>query len=360
MIALGVAGGPVRESRESYTDVVINTLVTAASGSGMRAASRTAALETAASAWARALAAAEVAPVTAATRAVDPAFLSDVGRRLIRHGDCVYVIEVGPAGVRLFPASDWDVRGGYDPATWRYRVSLAGPDSTTTRTVPAAGVIHLRWAASPRQPWRGLSPLAWASETGRLSGALEEALADESGGPRGHVLPIPEGQREPTDDDADGDDPLADLRADLVRLRGGLAMVETMGGGYGDKGARPDSDWKSRRIGAEPPEVLATLRSDAAMSIYAACGVPPSLVTLPADGTGQREAWRRFLHGSVSPVARIVQGELRAKLDTPALSLDFTALYAADVSGRARAFRSLAGKDAKIPEDEARRLAGLT
>ena len=36
---------------------------------------------------------------------------------------------------------------------------------------------------------------------------------------------------------------------------------------------------------------------------------------LPADGTGQREAWRRFLHGSVSPVARIVQGELRAKLD---------------------------------------------
>ena len=97
MIALGVAGGPVREYRESYTDVVINTLVTAASGSGTRAASRTAALETCASTWARALAAAEVAPVTAATTAVSPSFLSDVGRRLIRHGDCVYVIEVGPA-----------------------------------------------------------------------------------------------------------------------------------------------------------------------------------------------------------------------------------------------------------------------
>ena len=40
---------------------------------------------------------------------------------------------------------------------------------------------------------------------------------------------------------------------------------------------------------------------------------------------------------AVSPVARIVQGELRAKLDEPVLSLDFTALYAADVSGRARA-----------------------
>ena len=96
------------------------------------------------------------------------------------------------------------------------------------------------------------------------------------------------------------------------------------------------------------------------MSIYAACGVPPSLVTLPADGTGQREAWRRFLHGSVSPMARIVQGELRDKLDSPALTLDFASLFAADLSGRARAYRSLAGRDAKIPEADARRLAGLS
>ena len=301
-----------------------------------------------------------MSPVSAATAGVDPAFLADVGRRLIRSGDALYVIEVGAGGVRLIPASSWDVRGGFDPAGWRYRVNLAGPDTTTTRTLPAAGVIHLRWSTAPGRPWAGVSPLQWASDTGRLSGALEEALADESAGPRGHVLPIPEGQREPTDDDADGDDPLAGLRSDLHRLRGSLALVESMSGGYGDKGGRPDADWKSRRIGAEPPDVLAKLRSDAALSIFAACGVPPSLVTLPADGTGQREAWRRFLHGSVSPVARIVQGELRAKLDTPALSLDFTALYAADVSGRARAFRSLAGKDANIPEDEARRLAGLT
>ena len=39
--------------------------------------------------------------------------------------------------------------------------------------------------------------------------------------------------------------------------------------------------------------------------------------------TGQREAWRRFLHGSVSPVARLVEAELSAKLDTPDLRLDF-------------------------------------
>ena len=207
----------------------------------------------------------------------------------------------GDAGATAPTIRPRDVSGSYDPATWRYRVSLAAPDTTTTRTLPAAGVVHLRWSTAPGRPWAGVSPLQWASDTGRLYRALEEALADESAGPRGHVLPIPEGQREPTDDDADGDDPLADLRGDLVRLRGALALVETMGGGYGDKGARPDSDWKSRRSGAEPPDVLAKLRTDAAMSILAACGLPASLVTMPADGTGQREAWRRFLHGSVSP-----------------------------------------------------------
>ena len=206
-------------------------------------------------------------------------FLADVERRLIRWGDAVYVIEVGPDGVRLLPASSWDVRGGYDPAGWRYRVNLAGPDITTTRT-PARGRC-LRWATSPRRPWRGVSPLAWASETGRLSGALEEALADETGGPRGTVLLIPESQREATDEDSEGADPLAGPRSDLVRLRGSLALVETMAGGYGDKGGRPDSDWKPRRVGAELPEVLARLRGDAALSIYAACGVPPSLVDPP-------------------------------------------------------------------------------
>ena len=362
MISLGVSGGPVREFRDTsgYTDLIVSGLVATASGTGARNASRTAAVEACAGTWARAMAAATVAPVTLATAGVGAAFLSDLGRRLIRAGDAVYVIEVGPDGVILLPAATWDVAGSYDPAGWRYRVTLAGPDVTVTRTVPAAGVVHVTWATAPGRPWAGVSPLAWASETGRLSGALEEALADEAAGPRGSVLPIPESQREPTDDDADGDDPLAGLRGDLLRLRGSLALVESMAGGYGDRGGRPDADWKSRRIGAEPPDVLATLRSDAALTIYAACGVPPSLVTMPADGTGQREAWRRFLHGSVSPVARIVQGELRTKLDTPALALDFTALYAADVSGRARAYRSMAGKSATIPEGEARRLAGLS
>ena len=211
--------------------------------------------------------------------------------------------------------------------------------------------------SDPLQPWRGVGPLQWARQTGRLAGELETALADESSGPRGHVLPIPEAQREPTDSDTGDADPLAGMRADLGNLRGGLATVETMAGGYGDRGGRPDADWKPRRIGASPPEVLPALRSDAALSVYAACGVPASLLTLPADGTGQREAWRRFLHGSVSPVATMVAAELGAKLDAPDLRLDFSTLFAADVSGRARAYSQL--RKAGMDEAVARGVCGL-
>ena len=56
------------------------------------------------------------------------------------------------------------------------------------------------------------------------------------------------------------------------------------------------------------------------------------------DAAGQRESWRRFLHGSLRPMARIIEAELRAKLDAPELALDLSELHAADVAGRARSF----------------------
>ena len=40
-------------------------------------------------------------------------------------------------------------------------------------------------------------------------------------------------------------------------------------------------------------------------------------------------------------MGKIALTELRAKLDTPVLSFDWSGLYAADLVGRARAFQSL-------------------
>ena len=89
--------------------------------------------------------------------------------------------------------------------------------------------------------------------------------------------------------------------------------------------------------------------------MLAACGVPIELVTT-ADGTGMREGWRRFIFGSVLPLARIVEAELSAKLETR-VRLDFSDLAASDLAGRARAFQSMVGAGMEI--EKAAGLAGL-
>ena len=57
-------------------------------------------------------------------------------------------------------------------------------------------------------------------------------------------------------------------------------------------------------------------------------------------------------------MARLVESELSIKLDAD-VRLDFRELAAADVHGRARAWRSLAGTEATIDSDTARAMVGL-
>ena len=92
-------------------------------------------------------------------------------------------------------------------------------------------------------------------------------------------------------------------------------------------------------------------------TILSICGIPPGLAR--AEGGESRESFRRWYSGTVLPLAALVQAELRAKLDVPDLRLDFGALAAADIHGRARAWRSLVGMDAKMPPAEARAIVGL-
>ena len=342
-----------------FTDAVVRALVAQAAGGVSADPSATAALEAAAGSYARAFALAEVAPATPATRALTPAVLGLMARDLIRRGESVHVIEVGRGGVRLTPAGSWDVRGGPDPLTWRYRVDLFGPSGNITRHLPSASVVHGRYSIDPARPWAGVSPLGWARLTGKLHASLEDAIADEAAGTRGHLLPVPAG---PDGDEVDADgepaDPLADLRADVATLRGRTVLTETTSAGWGEgQGAAPAADWRPQRIGANPPPSLATLRADSAQAVLSACGCSADLF-VAGDAAGQRESWRRFLHGSVQPLGDLVAAELADKLDAPGLRLNFDRLFASDLSGRARAFGSLVKAGMDI--DDARRLAGLS
>ena len=332
------------EPPTSYTDVLAALLLARAEGTASDPGA-TAALETAAGLVSRAFAVATVSPEGARTAALTPPVLASVGRELIRRGEAVFILNVAGGRVQALPGSHWEVRGGGPPASWWYRVDLPGPDLTETITAPGDGVLHFRFASDPRQPWIGIAPLSWASSTGRLSGALEQSLAGEASGPFGHVIPTPDVQTDRTE-----------LKADLDKLRGGIKLVDTTASGWGEsRAAAPAADWKQQRIGADPPPSVVSLRSEAAMAVLAACGVPPPLVA-GGDGTAAREAWRRFLHGTISPLGAIVAEEAGAKLGID-VGLSFDRLFASDLSGRARAFQSMVNGGMAL--DQAAALAGL-
>ena len=362
MIELGIAHAPVE--RRNYTEFRINAAVAEAAGAAVRGAAF-GAVELAAGMYARAFAAAEVDPPGARTASLTPLLLASMARRLLTGGEWLGAIEVDPGGaVELREASSWDVRGGPAPASWRYSVTTSGPSSSTTEVMPAAGVVHVRYATRPGEPWRGRSPLSFAEDSRALAAALELRLGQELAGPVGQIIALPQdaggeaGEGE-GGEGGEGADPLAPLRRELGALGGRLALVETTAAGWGEgRAAAPSSDWTVRRLGADPPAALGLLRAAVEQCVLGVLGVPGALADASSDGTSQRESYRRWLHGSVQPLARLVEHELSSKLDTRA-RLSFRRLEAGDVAGRARAWRGFVGKEASMDDAEARRLAGL-
>ena len=338
------------ERRESsYTDLLVSLAVARAGGTTTAKVTATGALQAAAGLVSRCFALADVSGPANLTAAVTPRLLSLVGRALIRSGEAVLVVDVDTLGaVRLHPASHWDVQGDVDPESWRYRVNMPAPSVTVTRMVDAASVVHPRFETDPVAPWRGVSPLESAALAGRLSAETTAALGDESSMPRGAVLPLP----------VDGADPTLDLlKADIRTLAGEVAFVEsvkTMHAGAASNA--PAADWKTQRIGANPPAAMVELFGTAAAEVLGVCGVPPVLFAATGDGTSRRESFRQFLHSTLQPLGAIVAGELSEKMESP-IELGFDRLFAADLSGRARAFQSLVGGG--MDPGKAAALAGL-
>ena len=339
-----------RETRASFTDAVVAALFAGAAGTGTRDALATAALEACASLYSGAFSRARLEP---AIPAVTPAVLALIARDLIRRGESLHLIEAGGDGLQLRPVGSWDIRGGWDPATWWARCDLFGPSGNVTRFVPHESVVHCRYAVDPSRPWLGVGPLQWAESTGALAGRLEAGLADEAGAPAAQLLPIPS-----DGGDGSGDDPLAGLKTDIAKARGKAVLVETTSAGWGQgQGGAPRRDWEQRRIGAEWPDVIRATRGEVFAHVAAAANVPSVLLDARSEGTAQREALRRWVHLGVEPMGQLVAAELADKLDRPGLTLDFSPLMASDLAGKARAVKGLVEAGLALPAAAA--IAGL-
>ncbi len=323
-----------RDSGGDFSDAVVRLIEAQAAGA-VADASSTAAVEAASGALSRAFASAEVVGPPWVQETVRPATLAQIGRDLVRSGDSMHVIRMGADGtVRLIPASSWHFEGGHDPATWTVRATCYGPSTSTTWNLPVSSIVFVRWGGTPGQPYVGTGPLSWAHTTARLQSEAERSLAAEAGGPLAQLLAVPQ-------DGGDGsdDDPLKLLKADIASARGKALLIETTSAGWGDgRGAAPQKDLVASRLGPQPPDSMVAVSKDAFARVLAACGCSPALFD-DSDGTAKREALRQWYLGTVQPLARLLQAELTAKLETN-VGLRFD-LYNVDLAGRAQAFQKL-------------------
>ena len=333
------------EERQSFTDAFVGALFAQATGEARVAA--TAAREVCAGLYERAFASARVEPETPETRALTVDALGMIGRAFITAGECVFAIDADPADgvVSLSPSSGWDVRGTVEPASWQYKADFAGPDMTVTRILSGDSVLHFRYAVEAARPWKGLSPLALSNTTQKIDEGISQQLADESQRSSGYVGTVPVGLKSEN---------FEALKTTIPKMRGKMALLEA--GGNWDpltQGGRPGMD--ITRVGADPPPSILSIWQFSTSLVLASCGVPIELLQL-ADGTGNRESFRRFLVSTIQPCARRVEAELSDKFDM-AVKLDFSGVQAADVAGRARAYQSM--RLAGMKPQKAERLAGL-
>ena len=66
-----------------------------------------------------------------------------------------------------------------------------------------------------------------------------------------------------------------------------------------------------QKIGPAPEAAYEELRQHVGQDIASAFGVPPSLFNPAGDGSGQREAWRRFWAGTIAPIGELLEAEIR-------------------------------------------------
>lgn len=282
---------------------------------------------------------------------ITPEYLASVARRILRQGEALDLIEVRRGNLQLLRVASYDVAGGASPDTWRYQCDLAAPSGYELRKTPSAGVIHIRQATEPATPWRGVAP--WSGVSHRLASALTISLCRESGGPIGNILGL----------HSNGITDARELRKEVedatAKLRGGVMVYwhDTHGGNVGPYGGSGSSqDATPRRLGPGWGQPVVELLDRESLRLAASCGVPPGLLDSGSDAGAQREGFRRWMHLGLAKMARLIEGELSAKLEAD-ITLDLSPIHAADVVGRARAVGSLV--QAGVDLDEALERAGF-
>ena len=309
-----------------------------------------------------AFASAQISPESGVAAGISPEMLRMIGAQLARFGEALFAIDVASGRIRFYPAGSWLVAGDSPaPENWIYRLDVFSPSGSETKILPSAGVLHFRMGAEPGSPWRGRGFLEQPQSTEAVLRAIDLYLCSELTSGHGKILPLPTPPKSLTESAKQGKMPdVLELKSEvstvLQSMRGQTAIARTFGSLTSGNAPDKNKDWNPVVIGPSIGPEYEPLRRSIEWSLLATAGLPPSLFDSRAPGNASREGLRQFLYTGLAPLGKLVQAELREKID-PSIGLSFSATGAADVVGRARALKALV--EAGIPLEQARPLAGL-
>lgn len=329
-------GGADLETRATQFDMVPGYV--AAKRNNVRlegAAALSATVAACGGAWSRAFAMMRAEP-DAALLPAD--MLATLGLDLLLKGESCWHIRTLQGEIDLVPVAAWDELGG-----GHFTLHISRPNTTETVAALESEVLRLVINPDPLQPWRGRSPLHFAGLSPVLMAEIEAALSGALPYAGKGLLPMPA--------TLSGDQSgkvLSGLQSGSLAVITSKADMAVHSGGDRNEVRRVELTPDMR--GLELPDSASGLHN----RLLTACGIPPAMLSDTGNAGASREAYRLFVLGTISPLARILLPELKAKLGIERLAL--TDLMAADVAGRARAVASLV--QAGVPVQVAMSLVG--
>ena len=274
---------------------------------------------------------------------IPPMVMEWIGRSLVLRGNaCIY-----PMNGQLQTVAIYDVRGGLDPASWSYRLDLAGPDRSQTLHVYHDQLVHVRTGCQPITPWHGRPAWKTASLSGEAAAALERAVADVMQIPGFVTVPIDARLKAISGLTPEQWSQLADARRrDMENSNLLFQVIEgTSAGSMSGTLTRPDAATGTVQMKRE-------LRAELSMAI----GVPAPLMSGDATGPAAREAMRTFEHEWLLPVTKIIAAEF-SRVTGRQVQIATSPRFGGEIQAKARALKTLT--DAGMTADVAREIVGL-
>ena len=227
--------------------------------------------------------------------------LPAIARQIVWTGEVVLFLN---PNLKLEIVTSYDVVGTASSRV--YSIEIAGPSrSLTYKNIGQDQICHAIVRPSSMAPWRGEG---WKQSAGIVAdqiAAVDQAIKEEAGQPRGSLLPTVA---------AESPERVKKLLASLLRLRGGLSSYPLLGRQGEGAGPNPAA---IRLQTCSLPELLRA-REDLSAALAESLGF--SRVTLGIGVSGQvsrPDGLRSWIVSTASAWAGILQSELERVLERP-------------------------------------------